>query len=209
MHPLVKINSLVVLAFSLQFLKPYYLIILSVLLLVLVWCYCFTQFMRMFKRMRWLLLFMLVIYAFNTPGQFVNHWPLSISPTYEGVWHGLNQALKVIIMLLGITLLLFSVTREAFIGAIYQLLKPLVFIGVDCSRFAVRLWLTLTYAESQPKIQNLTLLKDLTKQLQQTFQADLSENIDDITIKLEKMCVADYVVLTISIIIVIALVRVV
>lgn len=205
MHPLVKINCLVVLALSLQFLKPYYLIILGTILLVLVWCFCFTQFTRMLKRLRWLLLFMLVIYAFNTPGQFVNHWPLSISPTYEGVWYGLNQALKIIIMLLGVTLLLFSVSREAFIGAIYQLLKPLVFIGIDRSRFAVRLWLTLTYVDSQPKIQNFTLLKDLTKQLQQTFQADLSEHIDVITIKLEKLCVLDYIILMVSLITVVSL----
>lgn len=206
MHPLVKIYSLVVLAISLQFLKPYYLIILSLILLALVWCFCFTQFTRMVKRLRWLLLFMLVIYAFNTPGQFVNDWPFSISPTYEGIWHGLNQALKIIIMLLGITLLLFSVSREAFIGAIYQLLKPLAFIGIDRARFAVRLWLTLSYVESQPKIQNLTLLKDLTKQLQQMFQADSYKNIDVITIKLEKMYAVDYLILIIGTIAVIGLV---
>lgn len=116
---------------------------------------------KMLKRMRWLMLTLFLVYAFNTPGEYVFSWSpsiLQLSPSYEGLHAGFAQALKLSVVILALSILLVSTPREQLIGGIYSIFKPLSslsFFGKKIpaiyqvpERFAVRLWLTLHYVET-------------------------------------------------------------
>jgi energy-coupling factor transport system permease protein len=114
-----------------------------------------SVFWRLLRRVRWLLLFLLLIFAFNTPGEYVKQWPLDVgqafAPTYEGLSAGLLQTAKLCIMLAGLALLLATTNRENLIAGFYLLASPLRIIKLSPERFAARLWLTLHYVEQAPK----------------------------------------------------------
>jgi len=47
--------------------------------------------------------------------------------------------------------LLQSCTRNSLLAGLYVLMRPFSILGFNPDRIAVRLWLTLQYAEQQPK----------------------------------------------------------
>lgn len=159
-HPSIKILCLVSLAVALHLLGDWatsYKMLLSMGIVLssgLIY-YRATGFWRLLRRVRWLLLFLLLIFAFNTPGEYVRQWPLdagqAFAPTYEGLSAGLLQAAKLCIMLAGLSLLLVTTNRENLIAGFYLLATPLRIIKLNPERFAARLWLTLHYVEQAPK----------------------------------------------------------
>ena len=100
------------------------------------------------RRTRWIMLSLLFIYAYATPGVAI--WaPLAqFSPTYEGLIDGLLQLSRLIFALAGLAVLLCLLTQQQLIGGLYSLVYPLKYIGMSRERLAVRLALTLHYAES-------------------------------------------------------------
>lgn len=151
LHPVIRIISLILLAVALQMAKWQGLSLCLALLLLAVWQQRGArEFTKLIKRARWLLLSILLIYAFATPGEYVPGIPDIIAPTYEGLRGGLMQALRLISMLAALAWLLSGCTWEQLMSGIYMLLLPLKPLGVNPERFAVRLWLTLYYVENAP-----------------------------------------------------------
>jgi len=99
------------------------------------------------RRMRWLFLSLLLIYAFGTPGELIPLFPVNFSPTFEGLQLGWQQIEKLLIALAALSLLLISSSREQLLLGLYMLLIPFKFIGLNVERFAARLMLTLDYVE--------------------------------------------------------------
>lgn len=99
------------------------------------------------RRMRWLFLSLLMIYAFGTPGELIPLFPVNFSPTFEGLQLGLLQIEKLLIALAALSLLLLSSSRAQMLLGIYMLLMPFKFLGLNIERFAARLMLTLDYVE--------------------------------------------------------------
>jgi energy-coupling factor transport system permease protein len=91
---------------------------------------------------------LILIYAFSTPGEYITLWRLQWRPTYEGLRLGLTQVLNIVTMLAGLSLLLTTTSRARLIGGLYQLLMPLNSLHLNAERFAVRIWLSLHYVES-------------------------------------------------------------
>jgi len=152
LHPLTRILVLLLLAVLLQWLPP--LGLSSVLGggLVILAGLCYPALLKkMLYRSRWLLLTLLLVYAFTTPGEYVAAWPFELAPTHEGLASGLLQAGRLITMLAGLSLLLGSTPRERLMAGIYLLLQPLRLLGLSPQRFTARLWLTLHYAEQAPQ----------------------------------------------------------
>jgi energy-coupling factor transport system permease protein len=150
LHPAVRIASLLMLAVCAQLLHARGLLLLLAALLLWLSQLGWRDFRLLLRRARWLLLSLLLIYAFATPGEFVPGLPEWLSPTYEGLHSGLLQALRLVIMLAALACLLATGSRETWISGIYALLRPLALFGVSPERFAVRLWLTLHYVENAP-----------------------------------------------------------
>lgn len=147
MHPLVKI-----LYFMTVLLLTSVASSTELFLLLMFFCLLFLRlknkdFLHAVRRMRWLFLSLLVIYAFGTPGELIPLFPVNFSPTFEGVQLGWLQIEKLLIALTVLSLLLISSSREQMLLGLYMLLMPFKFIGLNVERFAARLMLTLDYVE--------------------------------------------------------------
>ena len=146
-HPLNRILLLLLLAVLVQFvtLKTLLPLLLGLLLLALLRDRWQTQ--KILRRSRWLVLTLLIVYAWSTPGEYLAGWPDGLAPTYEGLASGVTQALRLATMLAGLAWLLGATSREALMGGIYLLLQQLRWLGLAVERFTVRLWLTVEYVE--------------------------------------------------------------
>jgi energy-coupling factor transport system permease protein len=107
-----------------------------------------AQFLGLLRRTRWIALSLLLIYAYATPGTALWNALGSLSPTREGLLDGALQLGRLLCALSGLAVLLTTLSLERFVGGLYSLAYPLRFIGLSRERFAVRLALTLEYAET-------------------------------------------------------------
>lgn len=151
LHVLVKLAALLSLTITVRKFNEITLLITFLALVTMLVLYREPNAMRMIKRLRWLILTMLLVYTFNTPGEYINFGsnnPWSIAPTFEGVQAGVSQVLRLSVVVMALALLLAKTNRDALIGGLYTLVKPLSCFGLDPERFAVRLWLTLHYVEN-------------------------------------------------------------
>ena len=106
--------------------------------------------LSMVRRARWLLLSLLLIYSFATPGDALFPVMGGLSPSLQGVRGGAMQAWRLLLLLLTLGVLLQSCPRTSLLAGLYVLMRPFGALGLDAERIAVRLWLTLQYAEQQP-----------------------------------------------------------
>ncbi len=157
-------------------------------------------FWKLLRRVRWLLLFLILIFAFNIPGEYVRSWPFEVAPTYEGLADGLLQSARICIMLAGLALLLGTTHRVSLITGFYQLLIPLRFLKFNRERFAARLWLTLHYVDETPKNQLPVngMRIDIFDHLLATFPYDEHENDgpDCIRLKTQPFKSYDWIAIT-------------
>ncbi len=102
---------------------------------------------RLLRRSRWLMLVLLLTYAYTLPGNPA--WPElgSASPTLEGIQGGFMRILRLALILVALAILLTSTARPRLIYGLYFLVRPFTVIGFDRRAFAVRLGLTLAYVE--------------------------------------------------------------
>lgn len=106
------------------------------------------KFAQLLRRTRWIMLSLLLIYAWSTPGHAV-YEPFGLfSPTREGLLDGMSQLLRLLVALAGLAVLLDRLHRMQLIAGLYTLFAPLQWKGGLRERFAVRLALTLHYAEA-------------------------------------------------------------
>lgn len=150
LHPSVRIFSLLALAGAVQFLQWPGLGIAATLLGAALLHFRAALFGNILRRARWLLASLFLIYAFTTPGEYLQGLPFEILPTYEGIAAGLQQMARLTLMLAGLALLLATTKREQLMAGAYLLLRPLRWLGLAPERFAARLWLTLHYVEQAP-----------------------------------------------------------
>lgn len=155
------------------------------------------HFYRLLKRLKWLFIFMLLIYMFNTPGEYILAWPFSFQPTYEGVEMGLAQVFRVTLIVAMLSIINQQNTKQALVSGLYALIKPLQLIGIDVNRFAVRLWLTLNYVDSPDAQIKITSLNQLFDAIHQTL-TEANESIEKVTIKQQTYQYCDYIMLTVA-----------
>ncbi|GAB4120323.1 MAG: hypothetical protein Fur0026_11300 [Sideroxydans sp.] len=146
-HPAVQILLWLSLAFLTQRLMVLPMAILCVLLLAIALRLCRQQLLKLLKRTRWIMFSLLLIYAYSTPGiALIAAWGI-YAPTLEGLTDGAVQLGRLLAMLSGLAILLSLLTRTQFICGIHALAYPVRWIGISRERAAVRLALTLQYAE--------------------------------------------------------------
>ncbi len=102
---------------------------------------------RLIWRTRWLLLVLLFGYAYSIPGESVWLELGAAAPSWEGLKHGLEQAARLLVLLLWLDLLVLRLSSEALLSGLYQLLQPLALLGADPGSIALRLGLTLRAIE--------------------------------------------------------------
>lgn len=107
------------------------------------------EFRKLLRRTRWLLLSLVLVYAFATPGEALLPAWGNYGPSREGLLSGGQQALRLLCLLATLALLLDALPRARILAGLYLLLKPFASLGVNIDRIAVRVWLTLYYAEQE------------------------------------------------------------
>lgn len=130
------------------------------------------------QRMRWLLLATALLAGWYVPG--LPLWPAKAwSPSWQGLQLGAAQALRLLLMALSLRLLWRHYGSGAMLAAVLHLLQPWRAAGVPVQRVAVRLVLTLQYAEAllatQPKPSLAWLQQQLLAQQGSQTQPDQVE----------------------------------
>lgn len=146
-HPAIQILIWITLAISAQALSAPGLLVMTFVLFVVAVKLNSRQLFGLIRRTRWILFSLLLIYAYTTPGVALLTELGRYSPTLEGLSDGLIQLGRLLSMLSGLAILLSLLTESQFISGIHTLAYPLIWFGGSRERVAVRLALTLQYAE--------------------------------------------------------------
>lgn len=147
LHPATQILSWCVLVAAMQFLAPERLLIAGGLALLVALLLSRHKFVQLLRRTRWIMFSLWLIYGYSTPGQPLSEAIGVFSPSCEGMLDGGLQMLRLLIALAGLALLLDRLHRQQLIAGLYSLFAPLQGLGLSRARIAVRLALTLHYAE--------------------------------------------------------------
>jgi energy-coupling factor transport system permease protein len=103
--------------------------------------------LQLFRRTRWIMFSLLLIYAYSTPGQPLFAALGAWSPAREGLLDGVTQLLRLSAALASLAILLDRLGRLDLISGLYSLFAVLTWFGWSRERCAIRLALTLHYAE--------------------------------------------------------------
>lgn len=147
-HPATQILAWCLLVTMLQLLMLDALLLASGVVLVFALTISGHKFAQLLRRTRWIMLSLLLIYAWSTPGQALYEPFGAFSPSREGLQDGLSQLLRLLAALAALAMLLDRLHRMQLISGLYTLFAPLKWMGGLRERFAVRLALTLHYAEA-------------------------------------------------------------
>lgn len=104
---------------------------------------------RLLKRIRFILLAIVILFAGFTPGEAVLvDWP-TISPSREGILLAYEHAARVAVVVLFVALLMEYLPPTRLVGALHALMRPLGVVGFPVDRVAVRTLLVLRFVEAK------------------------------------------------------------
>lgn len=146
-HPAAQILTWCLLVATIQALTLATLLPVAGLILLAAMVVSRHGFMLLLRRTRWIMLSLLMIYAYSTPGQPLSDTLGVFGPSREGLADGVLQLTRLLAALAGLAMLLERLDRQQLIAGLYTLFAPLQLMGVSRERVAVRLALTLHYAE--------------------------------------------------------------
>ena len=146
-HPAIQILIWMTLSITAQALPASGLILMTFALFSVAAKLDSRQLFSLIRRTRWILFSLLLVYGYSTPGVALVIELGRYSPTLEGLADGLMQLGRLLAMLSGLAILLSLLTQAQFISGIHALVYPLNWLGGSRERVAVRLALTLQYAE--------------------------------------------------------------
>jgi energy-coupling factor transporter transmembrane protein EcfT len=111
----------------------------------------------MIRRLRWLLVSLLIVYGWFTPGRPIagldaGASPAFVIPTVEGLTEGLLRCAALVAIVLAVNLLLRTTDRIQLLGAIHGLARPLAVFGLSRERLALRMVLVMDAVEEVRRI---------------------------------------------------------
>lgn len=145
LHPATQILSWCVLVAAMQFLSSLQLLVIAGLMLLSAFLLSRHKLVHLVRRTRWIMFTLWLIYAYSTPGDTL--FDSMFSPSLEGLQEGGLQLMRLLAALAGLAILLDRLHRQQLIAGLYSLLLPMKLLGLSRERLAVRLALTLHYAE--------------------------------------------------------------
>lgn len=132
----------------LQFLSPKALMFAVSACVFAAWRFSPSRSMRLLRRVRFLILAILVLFAGFTPGEALLPAFPEISPSREGVTMAAEHAGRLLGVVLCVAMLMDALPVRRLVGGLHALLRPLGCVGLPSERLAVRLVLVLRYVES-------------------------------------------------------------
>jgi energy-coupling factor transporter transmembrane protein EcfT len=146
-HPATKLLLWLALVIASQQASATLLLALAGVLLCLLWRLRDARILPLLSRLRYVFLALALIYGYATPGAELSTHLGALSPTREGLAAGCVQALRLVVAIAALRVLLHGLDRQALLSGLLALLRPFAVVGVDWERIAVRIWLTLDYAD--------------------------------------------------------------
>ncbi len=104
------------------------------------------------KKIKWMCLSILFVYAFATPGEYFFNETIQYLPTKEGVILGLGQALKLMVAISSLSILFYKKDVQTLIQGFIILLFPLKLLNINVNNISVRMLLTLQYVNQMTQI---------------------------------------------------------
>lgn len=147
-HPAAVIVLWLFLAVALQSLHTTAMLLTGAVLMAAALKLSALRLYALLRRTRWVMISLLVIYGFVTPGDAVWAAAGPFSPTLQGIGDGVLQLGRLVFALAGLAIVLNVLDQAQLMGGIYTLAAPLRLFGLSRERIAVRLALTLNYAET-------------------------------------------------------------
>ena len=106
------------------------------------------QCVHLLVRMRVLLLAILVLFAWFTPGEAVfMDWPRA-SPSREGLLLALTHGGRLVALVCWVAVLLGRMSTDRLVSGLYALVRPCGIFGLPAQRIALRLLLVLRHASA-------------------------------------------------------------
>ncbi len=146
-HPAAQIVTWCLLVVSMQAMTQVPLLFTASFILLGAFLISRQKFLQLVRRTRWIMLSLLLIYAYSTPGQTLSDSLGMLSPSREGLLEGMVQLTRLTTALASLAILLNNLSRLQLIAGLHSLFAPLQLVGLSKERLAVRLALTLHYAE--------------------------------------------------------------
>jgi energy-coupling factor transport system permease protein len=103
-----------------------------------------THLRQLLRRSRWLLLMLVLLFGWMTPGTPLDYLP---GATVEGLHLGADHVARLVLALAALALVLNALSPVRLVAGMRTLLTPLAAIGLPRDRLAVRLALTLEEVE--------------------------------------------------------------
>lgn len=147
-HPATQIIAWCMLVAALQKLSLVPLLTVAIFILLLAFALSKHKFFQLLRRTRWVMVSLLLIYFYSTPGEPLSEAMGVLSPSREGLIDGVLQLTKLLSALAALAVLLDRLGRAQLIAGLYTLFAPMQWLGLSRERLAVRLALTLHYAEA-------------------------------------------------------------
>lgn len=134
---------------SLQFLGPVALAVVLGTSIAVAAVFAPQRSWRLVRRVRFILLAIVILFAGFTPGELLFvHFP-RLSPTHEGVMLAFEHATRVLVVVLLVSLLMEKLPPQRLVGALYALLRPFEVVGFPADRVAIRTLLVLRLVEAE------------------------------------------------------------
>ena len=139
-----------------------------------------------FKKIKFFLLAILLIFSFSVPGEIIFFYDF-ISITSEGVELAIFNVLRISNIFLIVFLLMKKLSRSFIIENIIKACLFVTFLGVKKERLIARVFLTFEYLEFYRKeqFQFKTLGKDIAKQINTDYSKKVDPKIEQIEFKLK------------------------
>jgi len=147
LHPASRIVTYLLAALVIPGL-PFFILPILLLLPLAVFALRREHPLRLVWRTRWLILILLLGYAYSLPGVPVIDWLGDWSPSLPGLLRGGQQVLRLVILLMWLDLLVLRMPVERLMAGLHTLLQPLRLLGVNSERVTLRLGLTLRAIEN-------------------------------------------------------------
>jgi energy-coupling factor transporter transmembrane protein EcfT len=135
---------------TLQFISPTWLFVAVVAGAFLALRFAKERSFRLLRRIRFLMLAVVIFFAWFTPGESLwTAFPI-LSPTREGLALAVEHLGRLAGVVLCVAGLLEHLSVPRLVGGLYALFHPFERVGLPADRLAVRLMLVLSYVEASP-----------------------------------------------------------
>ncbi len=169
-HPASLLLAWLAFALGLQWLTLFWLLSIAAFFVVVSMWLATERSLALFRRSRWLLLSLALLYFFTTPGEYLPGLAGMLGMTHEGLRQGMEQIGRLLAMLASLALLHRHLGTSGLLTALHWLMKPFAWREKTVIRLMLvletverrqpiswREWLSPSCAEGSLPVSRLTL----------------------------------------------------